>query len=473
MRTIRSLLLGMLALLALMLQVTEAQAVPSFARQTGMDCTTCHMSWLELTNVGRRFKLGGYQLMKAMAPDAERPIVTTRFDENPPILPLAYMLQFSNTRIGNPTAGNTDPVGDFGNGTKRLDNTINMQQFSVFLNGKLADHVGCFCQWTYDDTARHSGIDNAEIRIADDYSSDNFKALYGVAINNNPGMSDIYNTTPVWGWPYIGSVVGAAPTASTVLSGAALGQQSVGVTAYALLNQTFYLELGGYRTADGAFSIFRAGAGHNTEIDGVAPYYRFALQHDWDKGHQSAEIGVFGLTSKIYADATDHSAGTDKFSDTGVDAQYQYITDAHRFSAMYRYIREKQDYTANAATYANTSNTVNEQTGKVSYYYNKWYGVSLGFQKYSGTSDGTLYAPGDINAAGVGGSANGSPDSTARILEFNYLFSFTGEETFRRNRLVVQYTDWSKFNGGTTNYNGTGRNAKDNNMLSVMWWSLY
>jgi hypothetical protein len=246
----------------------------------------------------------------------------------------------------------------------------------------------------------------------------------------------------------------------------------VGVTAYALLNQTFYLELGGYRTADGAFSIFRAGAGHNAEIDGVAPYYRLALQQDWDKGHQSAEIGVFGLTSKIYADATDHSLGTDKFRDTGVDAQYQYITDAHRFSAMYRYIREHQDYGAGSLLGANNStNTVNEQTGKVSYYYNKWYGVSLGFQKYTGTSDSGLY-PADLS---VGGSANGSPNSTARILEFNYLFSFTGEETFRRNRIVVQYTDWSKFNGGNSDYNstGSGRKAKDNNMLSVMWWSLY
>ncbi len=470
MRAIRSLLFGMLAALACLLQVTEAQAVPSFARQTGMDCTTCHMSWLELTNVGRRFKLGGYQLTKAIAPDAERPLVTTRFDENPPILPLAYMLQFSSTRIGNPTAGNTDPVADFGNGTKRLDNTIAMQQFSVFLNGKLADHVGCFCQWTYDDTVRHSQIDNAEIRIADDYSGDSFKALYGVTINNSPGMSDIYNTTPVWGWPYIGPVVSAAPTASTVLSSAGLGQQSVGVTAYALLNQTFYLELGGYKTADGALSVFRAGVpkADRVEIEGTAPYYRLALQQDWDKGHQSAEIGVFGLTSKIYADATDHSLGTDKYRDTGVDAQYQYITDAHRFSAMYRYIREHQDYSANALGAANSSNTVNEQTGKISYYYNKWYGVSLGFQKYTGSGDSNLYAAGD----GVGGGS-GRPDSTARILELNYLFSFTGEETFRRNRIVVQYTDWSKFNGGTTNYNGSGRNAKDNNMLSILWWSLY
>lgn len=28
---------------------SDARAVPSFARQTGMDCTTCHRSWLQYT----------------------------------------------------------------------------------------------------------------------------------------------------------------------------------------------------------------------------------------------------------------------------------------------------------------------------------------------------------------------------------------------------------------------------------------
>jgi hypothetical protein len=463
MRTIRSLFFGLLAALAFMLQMTEAQAVPSFARQTGMDCTTCHMSWLELTNVGRRFKLGGYQLMKAMAPDAERPLVTARFDENPPLIPIAGMLQFSNTRTAQATYA-TDTAGS----TAVLDknNTIVLQQASIFLNGKLADHVGCFCQWTYDDTIRHSGIDNAEIRIADDYSGDSFKALYGISINNNPTMSDIYNTTPTWGWPYAGSTLAPAPNAGQWI--ASLGQQVVGLSAYALVNQTFYLELGGYRTADKAFSIFRAGVApaDRTPLDGVAPYYRFALQQDWDKGHQSGEIGLFGLSGKT-SDAFDVPTGN-KFRDTGVDAQYQYITDAHRFSAMTSYIREHQDW--NDGTTTNTTNTVTQFNTKVSYYYNKWYGVSLGYLRTSGTSDDALY---NTNQP-LTGSVNASPNTTARVLEFNWLFSPTGgEETFRKNRIVVQYTDYSKFNGGSTNYDGFGRNAKDNNSLYLLWWSLY
>src|ERR1044071_3444596 len=44
----------------IMLAVRPAGAVPSFARQTGFDCTVCHTIYPELTPVGRRFKLYGY-----------------------------------------------------------------------------------------------------------------------------------------------------------------------------------------------------------------------------------------------------------------------------------------------------------------------------------------------------------------------------------------------------------------------------
>ena len=50
------------ALLLAMAATNTAQAVPNFARQTNLDCMTCHMSWLELTPTGRQFKLNGYTL---------------------------------------------------------------------------------------------------------------------------------------------------------------------------------------------------------------------------------------------------------------------------------------------------------------------------------------------------------------------------------------------------------------------------
>jgi hypothetical protein len=52
------LVIPLLAVLA----VPTAEAVPSFARQTGMACEACHTVWPELTHFGRVFKANGYIL---------------------------------------------------------------------------------------------------------------------------------------------------------------------------------------------------------------------------------------------------------------------------------------------------------------------------------------------------------------------------------------------------------------------------
>src|SRR5436309_15503744 len=81
--------------MGLLLSATLAHAVPSFARQTGLECGTCHLSWLELNSVGRAFKLGGYTLVKTT--NEERPWLPTSNDGPPPKLPLALMAQLSAT----------------------------------------------------------------------------------------------------------------------------------------------------------------------------------------------------------------------------------------------------------------------------------------------------------------------------------------------------------------------------------------
>jgi len=48
--------------LTFFLASVPAQAVPSFARQTGMPCESCHTIFPELTSTGRSFKMGGYTL---------------------------------------------------------------------------------------------------------------------------------------------------------------------------------------------------------------------------------------------------------------------------------------------------------------------------------------------------------------------------------------------------------------------------
>ncbi len=60
--------------ISLFLQVPTASAVPSYARQTGFPCKSCHYMPPELTPLGRAFKLNGYTM-------AGKPTVTIKGDE--------------------------------------------------------------------------------------------------------------------------------------------------------------------------------------------------------------------------------------------------------------------------------------------------------------------------------------------------------------------------------------------------------
>ena len=91
---LKSRLLPAIAGALLLSNCGTALAVPSFARQTGLECTNCHLSWPELTSVGRQFKLGGYTLIKETK--GERPLLPIG-DDAPPLIPLAGMLQGSVT----------------------------------------------------------------------------------------------------------------------------------------------------------------------------------------------------------------------------------------------------------------------------------------------------------------------------------------------------------------------------------------
>src|ERR1700758_1424846 len=55
---------------SLFLQVPTASAIPSYARQTGFPCKSCHYMPPELTPLGRTFKLNGYTM-------AGKPTVTS------------------------------------------------------------------------------------------------------------------------------------------------------------------------------------------------------------------------------------------------------------------------------------------------------------------------------------------------------------------------------------------------------------
>lgn len=421
-----------------------AHAVPAFARQTGLACVACHVSFPELTPFGRFFKLTGYTLT------------------NKKTIPLAAMLQFSQT---NTRTINNNEYDFVRNGD------IALQQASIFYGGRIAGPVGAFAQWTYDGIAHHSGIDNTDIRAAGHFTKGDIDFIYGMTLNNNPTVSDVWNSTPAFGYPYASSSVSLTPMASTLIDGG-LAQQVAGLTAYAFWQRSIYAEFGLYRTADKMFSFLRTGQDISTpgaaaRLSGNNPYWRLAYNAEW--GPHSLMLGTYGLIADKYPDDTMPVSPTDRFTDYAFDTQYQYLTFTHSITAQATWIHEKQSWDASfpngaigaGPTPSNPSDTLNTFRAKASYYYRRKYGGTLAYFQTTGSTDPGLYG-----SAPVTGSANGMPNSNGIILEADYL-------PIPQVKLSVQYTWFLKFNGARYNYDGNGRNASDNNTLYLLAWLVF
>ena len=168
------------------------------------------------------------------------------------------------------------------------------------------------------------------------------------------------------------------------------------------------------------------------------------------------------------------SGPTNNYQDVGIDASYQYLgTRRHVFTVSGSYINEQQTRTASfdAGGAADRTGTLQNLSISGSYTYDQTYGVTLGVQNTWGGKDLLLYPE-----VPQFGSRNGSPDSTAWILEADWT-PFGKESSWAAPwanlRLGLQYTMYTRFNGSGSDYDGFGRDASDNNtFFTYVWFAL-
>jgi hypothetical protein len=420
-----------------------AAHLPSFSRQTGLACSACHYQFLTLTPLGREFKLNGYTLTRQQ--------LITEKDKSKgetlklsPIPLVAAMLQGSLTHTSDAQPGTQN------------DNAQLPQQFSVFLAGGLTSKIGIFSQLTYSGADGTFGIDNIDLRFANATKlGGSMDMIYGVSLNNNPTVQDLWNTTPAWGFPFASSAVAPTGAASTVIDGA-LAQQALGIGAYTLLGKTVYAEFSVYRSAMQGRALADSFA-----IEGVAPYWRLALQKKWED--QYVMIGTYGMRTNQFPGAVGVGTPTDHFTDIGLDAQFETRVGTGSLVARGTWIHEKQAFDASfaAGASANPEDVLKVFRVNSSYYPKQWLGLSLGYFQTTGTPDTLRFAP-----APVGGSATGDPKTNGFIGEVDF-------NPWQNTRFGVQYTLYDKFNGGKDGYDGFGRRASGNNTLYLLAWVVF
>lgn len=458
----------------LLLTAASALAVPSFARQTGQNCVACHAGgqFPELTPYGRIFKLTGYTIGSRTIP-----------------LSAMGVLTYTKTRNRDDPAG--DPRADFPKDGDLIFNTG-----SLFLAGKITENIGGFVQITYnnydslDETGKwhgHTGSDNLDLRFVDRFIDPKQDLIVGLTLHNNPTVQDVWNSAPAWGFNV---VPGSGGPPVTPIAAGGLAQTVTGLGAYVYWNKLVYAEVSGYRTANGIWSFMSQGLntdrGDMNIVSGINPYWRLALTREW--GPHNAMVGAFGFNADVYPDATNPSGERNRFRDLGVDAQYQYLLDPHAITTQLSYIHESIHYAGSLSgqttelvdangnplpvALSNASDRLNMFRAKASYVYGAKYGGSLSYFNVSGSrnslnqTSGVDPTNGQPVGASVTGSLSGSPATTGWTAEAFWT-------PIQYVRVGVQYTAFTKFLGASSNYDGFGRNARDNNTVFFYVWGAY
>ncbi len=420
------------------LTVSAARAVPAFAVQTGQACQACHVGGFgpQLTPFGRNFKLHGYTSraggftlpISAMLEDS---YVNTRKDQSPP------------------------PAPGYGG-----NNNFTLDQISLFVAGGLGDHLGAFIQTTYDGIAKAFTWDNVDVRAVTTTTIAGKDTVLGLSVNNNPTVQDAFNTVPAWSFPYAASGLSPSPAASPLIGN--LAQTSLGVTAYAWIDNQFYIEFGGYESPTQRL-LTQLGAAPSMSIQGFAPYGRVAWQKTLPN-NSNMEIGAFVLDAGINPGLDTSTGMRDHYTDLGLDASYQaFRDDKSVFTVNARYTHEHQSLHASQALEqaANVGQTLEDLRFDASYYWHDRVGLTVGAFDTWGSSDDILY----------GGNVVPRPDSSGLLFQIDGTpFGGDGDKNPLGKRFNIrvgaQYTDY-------LSYNGLGRGASDNNTFRVFTWIAY
>ncbi len=432
-------------LLWMLLHASPASAVPAFARQTHMPCAACHVGAFgpELTPFGREFKLDGYTLSVG----------------NDTKIPLSAMLveSFTHTKKAQAAA----PASNFG-----TNNNTELEQASIFIAGRISEHMGVFAQYTYSQNGGLFGWDNTDIRYARKFNTGNHSGVWGISVNNNPTVSDVFHSAPAWIFPYMASDLAPGAPAAPIIEGG-LGQAVIGASAYTMLDGHLYLEAGGYKSLSVAF-LNDVNAGYAGKLSGAAPYARAAYTWNIPKGEFT--LGGFLFNPKLSGVGTDArgnpyplSGPTDNYNDLGLSADYMYSQGDHIITANALYVHEKQTLNNTFASggSSNLRNTLDSFNLKGSYWYQNTYGLTLASFAYNGSSDMLLYG--------------GKPNTQGGILELDYNpFGKANSwmEPYMNMRVGLQYTWYSKFSGVNGFFNPPAKASDANTTYLYVWFAL-
>jgi hypothetical protein len=482
-----------------MLVSAPAQAIPPFARQTGLACEACHTAPPELTAFGRRFKLNGYTLTTRppLVNDIDDQKRNTLWLTDLPGIAVLAQIGYDHYDRAPPDTGQPYPAHG------QSDSFQFPDQFSLVYAGAVSDKVGAWLQLTYNGQSGGVGVDNIDIRYSD-HTYDN-KWVWGVTANNYVTFQDVWNGFGSYSLPNFNTVtLWSGGVGGSSLNGPLISSFGPGIVAgiggYTFFNDSLYVELSAYHSSfnGGGTPVVDSSnlAAQGGALDGFAPYWRVAYEYDW--GYNSAEIGTTGMFAKwipsngyisrqqtlaaaaaggTYTPAQTFNPGAaNRYTDIGVDWQYQYNGQHNIFGFLGHVIHENQHNSdqLTAATftglqggpiYSNSTDTLTGFQATGEYFRDRRYGALVSFNRTTGRSD-VLANGGD-----------GSPANQFEVFELDYLPWLNFRFLLQYNTYQVVANNQNPFTASNNRFPSSpgfpNVKASDNNTWIVGLWMDY
>ncbi len=426
---------------ASLLVPSSLHGLSSFARQTGLTCSACHLSFPELTSTGREFKLNAFTTAtedKIISEEGSGMSAALSILDDFP-LTVNVLTSVTYTNKAQPSAQN--PSVEF------------PQQINVLLAGQVSPHIGTFLQLTYSESADTINGDSSEVRfVAAKTKLAGESFVWGIDANNNPMMEDLWNSTPAFGFSYASpDSAGFTPPVSTLIDGG-LATQVIGAGPYFMWANHLYGVVEAYRSQHLGAAQPENGTNGATpptpnpiNISWVAPYWRLAWQQSIDKNNY-LEFGTYGIYVSSYPGAVGGST-TDNYLDLAGDASYQLsLGNGDTLVLHTTFIHEIAN--PNVTDAPGVEAELNTFRADVGYHFGNTVTLTAGPFFTWGSSD-PLYG--------------GNPNTNGALVQVAYW-------PWQNFEIGVQYRAFLTYEGASTNYDGNGRNASDNNTLYAFFW---
>lgn len=350
----------------------KALAVPSFARQVGKPCSACHSIWPRLNATGREFKEMGYTDVADDYPRIEGDnLDLLRF--GPPLSVSVISFPYSHSK-------KTDEKG--------VSETRIPDEVAFFFAGRITPNLGAFVEPNWERDTNKVNVELAKFSAAKRLGSN----TVGLVVSKGDvAAADPYNTIRFTAFHTINSPAiffdtDARGGGGDLFSFANTDNQ--GAVANGKFFNTIYLAAGAFKGD---------GASENVNSDPADGFARLAIEYPIT-GESIASIGGFYYGGKErYAHlASDEVVSQDlvyesKVARYGVDFQYQMESAPHIIDLVAVYMGGKdKDVWDGSLTGDRSDVQFNGCYGEISYFYDRTYGLTVGYDYLKSDDDKSL-----------------------------------------------------------------------------------